>query len=203
MIAQLTGTLNQKSPDYVVLDVHGVGYGLFVTLNTFFALPELGAQTTLLTYTHVREDTLQLYGFLTEEERILFQQLIGISKIGPKLARNILSKLSVEDLKNAIIQADSFGINAVPGVGEKTAKRLILELKDKIRRAEIPQTTSCPDTPSQDRESLFSDAVSALINLGYPKNRAEKIVRSSLSSQSYHPSSLSDLIKHSLDMITR
>ena len=203
MIAHLTGKLSYKSPEHIVLDVHGVGYGLFVTLNTFYELPDLDAQTTLLTYTHVREDTLQLYGFLKEDERALFQQLIGISKIGPKLARNILSKLSVKDLKYAIIQADSCWINAVPGVGEKTAKRLILELKDKITHAEMPEPLKYQAIPSQNKEALFPDAVSALINLGYPKNKAEKIVHSCLSARSSSINSLSELIKHSLDLITR
>lgn len=202
MIAHLKGILSYKSPEYIVIDVHGVGYGLFVSLNTFYKLPELGNQTTLLTYTHVREDTLQLYGFLSEDERILFQQLIGISKIGPKLARNILSKLSVNDLKSAILQADSVMINSVPGVGEKTAKRLILELKDKIPYADIPEPIIYRETPLQDKESLFLDAVSALINLGYPKNKAEKTVRACLSSHSSSPS-LSHVIKYSLDLITK
>jgi Holliday junction DNA helicase RuvA len=202
MIAHLKGTLSYKSPEYIVIDVHGVGYGLFITLNTFYKLPELGGQTTLLTYTHVREDTLQLYGFLSEDERILFQQLIGISKIGPKLARNILSKLSVDDLKSAIIQADSVSINAIPGVGEKTSKRLILELKDKIPYVETPEPLISRETPLGDKESLFSDAVSALINLGYPKSKAEKTVRSCLSSRESVPS-LSHVIKYSLDLITK
>jgi len=202
MIAHLKGLLSYKSPEYIVIDVHGVGYGLFVTLNTFYALPGLGDQATLLTYTHVREDTLQLYGFLSEDERILFQQLIGISKIGPKLARNILSKLSVNDLKSAILQADSILINSVPGVGEKTAKRLILELKDKIAHEDIPEPMIYRETPLQERESLFSDAVSALINLGYPKSKAEKTVRACLSSRPSSPT-LSNVIKYSLDLITK
>lgn len=202
MIAHLKGTLSYKSPEYIVIDVHGVGYGLFVSLNTFYKLPELGGQTTLLTYTHVREDTLQLYGFLSEDERGLFQELIGISKIGPKLARNILSKLSVDDLKSAIIQADSVLINAIPGVGEKTAKRLILELKDKIAYVEPPAPLISRVTPLGDKESLFSDAVSALINLGYPKSKAEKTVRACLSSRESVPS-LSHVIKYSLDLITK
>ncbi|MGA1863521.1 MAG: Holliday junction branch migration protein RuvA [bacterium] len=202
MIAHLRGILSYKSPEHIVIDVHGVGYGLFITLNTFYKLPELGEETTLLTYTHVREDTLQLYGFLSEDEKRLFQQLIGVSKIGPKLARNILSKLSVDDLKSAIIQADSGLINAIPGVGEKTAKRLILELKDKIPYTDIPEPVLSHETTTGDKESLFSDAVSALINLGYPKNKAERTVRACLSSgESFH--SLSRIIKYSLDLITK
>lgn len=202
MIAQLKGILSYKSPEYIVIDVHGVGYGLFVTLNTFYKLPELGGETSLLTYTHVREDTLQLYGFLSEDEKLLFQQLIAISKIGPKLARNILSKLSVDDLKSAIVQADSGLINAIPGVGEKTAKRLILELKDKISFTDTPEPVFSLETSTGDKESLFSDAVSALINLGYPKNKAERAVRACLSSgESFR--SLSSVIKCSLDLITK
>jgi len=203
MIAHLTGVLKMKSPDFVVLDVHGVGYGLFITLNTFYELPEPGAETSLLTYTHVREDTLQLYGFLSEDERILFQQLIGISKIGPKLARNILSKLSVQELRKAIFHADSCWINSIPGVGEKTAKRLILELKDKILPLESTESMASQNIPLQDNSALFSDAVSALINLGYPKSKAEKTVRSCLTSQKANPITLSNLIKHALDLMIR
>ena len=202
MISHLTGTLDSKSPDFVVLDVHGVGYGLFITLNTFYELPDPGAQTTLLTYTHVREDTLQLYGFLKADERMMFQQLIGISKIGPKLARNILSRMSVQELRTAILNADAYWINNIPGVGEKTAKRLILELKDKIVPLDTPDTTHT-ELVVQDSSTLFSDAVSALINLGYPKNKAEKTVRACIASQRGNPIRLSELIKHALDRMLR
>ncbi|MGA1843435.1 MAG: Holliday junction branch migration protein RuvA [bacterium] len=203
MIAHLTGTLSYKSPEYIVLDVHGVGYGLFVTLYTFYELPDCGAQTTLFTYTHVREDALQLYGFLTEEERAVFQHLISVNKIGPKLARNILSRLSVTDLTSAILHADSCRINAIPGIGEKTAQRLIIELRDKIARQDTQVPVMPQGVPSADRDSLFTDAVSALINLGYPKNKAEKTVRSCLTQRSDDPWTLGDIIKHSLDLITR
>ncbi|MGA1795787.1 MAG: Holliday junction branch migration protein RuvA [bacterium] len=203
MIAHLTGTLSYKSPEYIVLDVHGVGYGLFITLYTFYELPDCGTQTTLFTYTHVREDILQLYGFLTEEERAVFQHLISVSKIGPKLARNILSKLSVTDLKSAIVHADSCRINAIPGIGEKTAQRLIIELRDKIARQDTQAPVIPQGVPPADRNSLFADAVSALVNLGYPKNKAEKTVRSCLTRQSDDPLTLGDVIKHSLDLITR
>jgi len=201
MIAHLTGTLSYKSPEYIVLDVHGVGYGLFVTLYTFYELPDRGTQTTLFTYTHVREDTLQLYGFLTQEERVVFQHLISVSKIGPKLARNILSKLSVTDLKSAIVHADSCRINAIPGIGEKTAQRLIIELKDKISRQDTPVPAMHKELPSADRNSLFVDAVSALVNLGYPKNKAEKTVQACLAQRSADSWTLGDVIKHSLDLI--
>ena len=204
MIAHLTGTLSYKSPEYIVLDVHGVGYGIFVTLYTYYELPDCGTQTGLFTYTHVREDTLQLYGFLTEEERVVFQYLISVSKIGPRLARNILSRLSVVDLKAAILQADSHRINAIPGIGEKTAQRLIIELKDKIARQDTQVPVMPQGVASADTNSLFMDAVSALVNLGYPKNRAEKIVRSCLAAQRSDDTwTLGDVIKHALDLITR
>ncbi|MBN2372587.1 Holliday junction branch migration protein RuvA [bacterium] len=206
VIAHLTGTLNVKSPEYVVLDVNGVGYGLFVTLNTFYDLPDIGTKITLLTYTHVREDALQLYGFLSLKERLMFEKLIGVSKIGPKLARNILSKLSAEDLKSAIVQADAGLIHSIPGIGEKTAQRLILELKDKISRPDISEEDARYDILAKTHEkdgSLFTDAVSALVNLGYPKHNAQKAVQSCVSSRPSGIDSLKDLIKHSLDLLSR
>src|SRR5512139_2168186 len=124
MIAQLAGALAQKSPDHLIIDVQGVGYQVFVSLNAFYRLPEPGDRVSLLIHTHVREDALQLYGFLDREEKDLFQLLLGISGIGPRLAINILSGTPARELKEALEAGDLVRLTAIPGVGKKTAERL-------------------------------------------------------------------------------
>ncbi len=202
MIARLTGTLVLKSPEYIVLDVNGVGYGIYISLYTFYELPESGVPVTLLIYTHMREDAIKLYGFLTLREKLVFEQLIGISKIGPKLARNILSKLSVEELESAILKANAGLIHSIPGIGEKTAQRLILELKDKIHQLSTSEPMHILETKTEDKESCLSDAVSALINLGYSKRESQKAVRAYMSAHLSEPFTLKDVIKHSLDILS-
>jgi Holliday junction DNA helicase RuvA len=176
MIALVRGTLAYKSIDHVILDVGGVGYRLFIPLSTFYSLPETG-EISLFTHTHVREDALLLYGFLSLEEKNLFVTLIGISGIGPKLAVNILSHIPAGDLKRAIASADVKRLSALPGIGRKTAERLVLELKDKIGPAPGPVAAAglpaAVDTAAGD---LISDVISALVNLGYKENQARKVL---------------------------
>ena len=136
MIARLTGKLTTKNPGEVILDVGGVGYQVFIPLSTFYELPERGESLSLQIYTAVRENAIELYGFLTLQEKELFKLLLNVSKIGPKLAQNILSGISSEDLKTAIISGDILKLNAIPGIGKKTAERMILELKDKVPKAQ-------------------------------------------------------------------
>lgn len=166
MIAALTGRLALKAPSHVTLDVQGVGYEVFIPLSTFYALPDVNESASLSVYTHLREDAIQLYGFITALEKDSFILLTGISGIGPKLALSVLSALNVPDLVSAIRAGDVEKLASVPGIGKKTAARIALELKDKVERlrvtpAPIPQTSSGPLGRLQD------DALSALVNLGY------------------------------------
>jgi Holliday junction DNA helicase RuvA len=176
MIALVRGSLVYKSIDHIIIDVGGVGYRLFIPLSTFYSLPEKG-EASLYTHTHVREDALLLYGFLTLEEKDFFVALIGISGIGPKLAINILSHIPVADLKSAILAGDVKRLSGLPGIGKKTSERLVLELKDKISRTEVG--IAAQGTPLQTGQSsgdLINDVVSALVNLGYKENQARKVL---------------------------
>ena len=166
MIAALTGRLAHKAPSHVTLDVHGVGYEVFIPLSTFYALPEINESASLSVHTHLREDAIQLYGFVTALEKDSFILLTSISGIGPKLALSVLSALNVPDLVAAILAGDVEKLSSVPGIGKKTAARIALELKDKVERLRvtpgpIPQAASGPMGRLQD------DALSALVNLGY------------------------------------
>jgi holliday junction DNA helicase RuvA len=163
VIAHLRGKLMQKDPARVVIDVHGVGYEVSVPVTTLTALPDLGAEVSIDIHTHVREDVIALYGFSTRRERIIFEKLMTISGIGPKLAVTILSGGSVEDLVGAIKRGDLPRLTAIPGVGKKTAERIILELKDKFQ--EFVDASPKPE--------VQTDVVSALENLGYPRGVAE------------------------------
>lgn len=172
MIARLTGKLVVKNPDEIVLDVGGVGYQVFIPLSTFYELPERGEPLTLQIYTAVRENALELHGFLTLQEKELFKLLISVSKIGPKTAQNILSGIAVEDLKTALINGDVLKLSTVPGIGRKTAERMVLELKDKVPKAEAARQEQSA-LPGE----LFDDTLSALLNLGYKRPAAERAVK--------------------------
>ena len=168
MIGQLRGRLEDKRPNQVLVDVGGVGYLVQIPLSTFAALGELHAEVTLLIHTHVREDTLSLYGFLTAREKQFFEMLISASGVGPALALRILSGISVEELVPAIRAGDLARLTRVPGVGRKTAERIVVELRDKMKTVEEAATQ--PVT----RAGLEGDVVSALMNLGYDPRAAEK-----------------------------
>ena len=174
MIAHISGTLAQKIPGEAVVDVGGVGYQVFIPLNVFYRLPEVGASVSLQIYTHVREDALQLFGFQDHGEKQLFLLLLGVSGIGPRLAVNILSGIAAEDLSRALKEGDQVRLVAIPGVGRKLAERMIVELKDKFSTlAPAGMESAKTDGGSQ----LLLDAVSALVNLGYKRPDAEKMVR--------------------------
>ena len=174
MIAHISGTLAQKIPGEAVVDVGGVGYQVFIPLNVFYRLPEVGASVNLQIYTHVREDALQLFGFQDHGEKQLFLLLLGVSGIGPRLAVNILSGIAAEDLSRALKEGDQVRLVAIPGVGRKLAERMIVELKDKFATlAPAEMESAKTDGGSQ----LLLDAVSALVNLGYKRPDAEKMVR--------------------------
>lgn len=176
MIALVRGSLTYKSIDHVIIDVHGVGYRLFIPLSTFYALPDKG-EISLFTHTHVREDALLLYGFLTLEEKNLFGILIGISGIGPKLAVNILSHIPAGDLKSAIAAGDIKRLSGLPGIGKKTAERLVLELKDKVvPPAGPPPSAEVSSITGASENDLIGDVISALVNLGYKESQARKVL---------------------------
>jgi Holliday junction DNA helicase RuvA len=173
MIAQLAGSLEYKSPEHLVVDVHGVGYHVLVSLNAFYRLPEPGNQVRLLIHTHVREDTLQLYGFFDREEKDLFLLLNSVTGIGPRLALNILSGTPTTELLEALESGDLVRLVAIPGVGKKTAERLVLELRDKIK---LVRGASAADGVRA-ASGFEGEAVSALLNLGYRRNEAERAVK--------------------------
>jgi len=196
VIAHISGTLAQKIPGEVVVDVAGVGYQIFIPLNVFYRLPEIGAPLSLQIYTHVREDALQLFGFQDLGDKQLFLLLLGVSGIGPKLAVNILSGIATDELSRALKEGDQLRLMAIPGVGRKLAERMIVELKDKLSTvAPIGPETAKIEGGSQ----LLSDAVSALVNLGYKRPEAEKIVREVLRKGER---SLENVLKESLRRVS-
>jgi Holliday junction DNA helicase RuvA len=168
MIAHLRGRILEKSPDRVVLDVAGVGYQLNISVSTFSDLPADGAETSLFVYTHVREDTLALYGFRSRNEKQLFERLISVSGIGPKLAITALSGMAADSLVNALRANDLAALTRIPGVGKKTAERMVLELRDKLRGFAVPEVA----IPSASQ--MEQDVISALVNLGYQRSGAEQ-----------------------------
>ena len=180
MIAYLSGMLFSKNPQSVVVDINGVGYQIFIPLSTFYRLPDETQKVSLHVYTHVREDTLQLFGFQTEMEKQIFLLLISVSGIGPKVALNILSGMGFEELLSAIVRADSDRISSIPGVGKKTSQRIILELKEKASKlVEGIEGALEEKVEIRDRE-MYEDALSALINLGYPSKAAKRAVEVAL-----------------------
>lgn len=198
MIAHLKGILTRKTPAAVVVDIHGVGYEAFISLNNYYELPETGQPVSLLIHSYHKEDTFKLYGFLHEEEKQIFETLIGINKVGPKLALAILSGIPVAELMDAIAKNDVARISTIPGVGRKTAERLALELKDKL--AKLDKTA--PETPhAAAGHRLLEDALSALINLGYRKADAEKALKQIWDDAPEDPT-LETLIKESLNRLS-
>lgn len=195
MIASLTGTLKVKSPTEILLDVNGVGYAISVPLSTFEVLGQTGSTVTLLTHLQVREDALQLYGFASETELVLFKLLISVTGIGPKLAQGILSGMPAPDLSNSIVQGNVGSLTAIPGIGRKTAERLILELRDKVNRSE---TTSALSIQSSSKESVRTQALLALTSLGYSRPLAETALRKALNDANGADLSIEDLIKSAL-----
>jgi holliday junction DNA helicase RuvA len=180
MIAHLRGRLLEKHPNRVILDVQGVGYEAHVPLSTFYEMAEPGNEVSLRIHTHVREDALTLYGFATLLELQLFDRLISVSGIGPKLALAVLSGIEPNDLIAAVRHGDVARLTAIPGVGKKTAERIGLELKDKI--AAFLQAEGVASPPASAGESLRSDVLSALVNLGYHRPLAERAADAALKS---------------------
>jgi len=169
MIGLLRGRLLEKRPNQVILDVGGVGYLVAVPLSTFAALGDLHAEVTLLIHTHVREDALALYGFLSAREKHFFELLLGASGVGPSLALKILSGMNVEELVPAIRTGDLVRLTKIPGVGRKTAERMVVELKDKLEAVAIETEKPTPASPA----GVEADVKSALLNLGYDERTAD------------------------------
>lgn len=170
MIAYLHGNLIHKSPMSVIIDVNGVGYLAYIPLSTYYGLPDIGVVVALKIHTHVREDEIRLFGFATAEEKTVFEKLIGISNVGPKTALAIVSGLSVKDFVTAVATGDIARLSSIPGVGRKTAERLVLEMKDKLKDLGVTETYL---PTSAEGGGVMDDALSALLNLGYKKPQAE------------------------------
>jgi holliday junction DNA helicase RuvA len=197
VIAQISGTLAHKVAGEIVVDVGGVGYQVFIPLNVFYHLPEIGTPVRLHIHTHLREDALQLFGFQEPSEKQVFLQLTAVAGIGPKLALNILSGIPADELTRAIKGGDQLRLVSIPGVGKKLAERMIVELRDRFAVLESPT----PETSAQGRDpQLIQDAVSALVNLGYRKLEVEKNVRDSVQSGKH---SLEEVIKEVLRRMSR
>ncbi len=175
MIASITGRITRKAADYLIIDVSGVGYEVRVPLSTYYGIPDSGGEVNLHIHTHLREDSLSLFGFLTQAEKDMFLLLMGVSGIGPKLALAVLSSLSVGELTCAIHDADDSRLCSIPGVGKKTAARMVLELKDKVKYFAAADSARA-GTASSIAEDDVEDAVSALVNLGYKKPLAEDVL---------------------------
>lgn len=200
MIASITGRLRRKAADYLIVDVAGVGYQLQVPLSTFSSIPDTGEEVSLHVHTHLREDSLSLFGFLTEPEKDAFLLLMGVSGIGPKLALSVLSSMQVPDLVAAIQCGDDTRLCGIPGIGKKTAARMVLELKDKMKQSGAA-AASHPASPTTVHSKDREDVIAALVNLGYKKPLAEEAVKNV---QSSRPKiTVEELIREALSMLMK
>jgi Holliday junction DNA helicase RuvA len=201
MIALLTGRLAFKAPSHLALDVQGVGYEVFIPLSTYYNLPNVQDSLTLSIHTHVREDAIQLFGFSTPQEKEAFVLLLSVSGIGPKSALGILSALPVSDLVSAIQSGDVEKLETVPGIGKKSAGRLVLELKDKVTKLH-PALVPSDAQLLKGRDEQFDDALSALTNLGYRTSDAKEALKAAQQLRS-GPLTLQELIRESLKKLAR
>jgi Holliday junction DNA helicase RuvA len=194
MIGRLTGRLAARATDHVLLDVGGVGYLVHIPLSTFYELPETENPASLWIHTHVREDTLALYGFLSERERSLFQLLLSVAGIGPKVALTVLSGIPPSELVEALRKQDVRRLVAIPGVGKKTAERMVLELAQKVEKLGGEATPAAPAAIAAD------DVVSALVNLGYRRSEAERAVETV--ARTGAPKEFGEYLKEALKRLT-
>jgi Holliday junction DNA helicase RuvA len=198
MIAMLTGNIAYRSIDHLIVDVGGVGYRLMIPLSTFYALPQEG-KIRLHVHTHVKEDAIHLYGFLTPPEKEMFALLLSVSGVGPRLALNILSNIPSAELKAALWEGNSKRLSAIPGIGKKTAERLVLELREKVQRLGPLSLPARPETGQPPANSL-DDTLSALVNLGYKESLAKKVLESmEISTET----SLEEILKGALKVLVR
>lgn len=176
MIARIKGTLIHKSIGHVVVDVQGIGYRVFIPLSTFYELPDTGQTVALNIHTHVKEDAIHLFGFHKPEDQDIFQMLISVAGIGPKLALNILSGIPAGEFLRAVTQGNLGRLISIPGVGKKTAERMLVELKDRILKVELREARADQQPEAADDEAIKEDALSALINLGYKSTVARNVI---------------------------
>ena len=195
MISHLTGKITRKSPTEIVIDVHGVGYHVNIPLSTLQKIDKAEGEITIFTHLHVREDAMILFGFATEGERELFRMLISVSGIGPKIAQSILSGITALELREAIRTENLEVMTSIGGVGRKTAERIILELRGKIGRAESAEITP---TPTSQQLKIRTEAVVALMSLGFTRTNAEAALRTALTESKPGELSVEDLIKKAL-----
>jgi Holliday junction DNA helicase RuvA len=199
MIALLTGKIAYKSPEFIILDVNGVGYRVQIPFSTYYELPEEGIAVSLNIYTHVKEDAISLYGFRTAAEKNFFQLLISVSGIGPKVGKDILSNCQVEDLSGALMRGDVSRLCAIPGIGKKTAERLVLELKEKVLKLDsfVPSQKEGYTSPTS---GILDDVASALVNLGYK----EVVVKKALAEiEITADASTESVLKHALKSLMK
>ncbi len=197
MISFLKGQIVQKFPTKIIMDVNGVGYEVNISLNTYEQLPRDRETIQILTYLHVREDSMQLFGFVSADERDLFLKLIGVSGVGPRLAQGMLSGTTPQDFKTAILTNDLGRLTAIPGVGRKTAQRLVLDLKDKFQSDKLQEMAQ----PTLE-EKMSEEAVLALVSLGYRQGIAQKAVQEVLRRES-DLGTLEELVKFSLAQVQK
>jgi len=178
MIAFLTGKLLEKSANSVIVDVGGVGYEVLIPLSTFYEIGEVGTDVRLRIYTHVREDAMQLFGFSTEREKALYLKLISVQGVGAKSGITMLSGMSADEMIDAIRKENIAKLTAIPGVGRKTAERVVVELREKVSEMSAAAAAgSVVSTAGSDGDDVFNDALSALVNLGYQRAAAEKAIQ--------------------------
>ncbi len=201
MIAHLSGIILKKTTDFVILDVSGVGYELAIPLSTYASLPAERERVDMLVHTTVRDDSIKLYGFLTPGEKDLFRLFITVSGIGPKLARNILSGLSVDDLVRAISHEDKKTLGTIPGVGRKATERIIIDLKDKVALLDLPGRAGSAE--GEAKSAISEEVVSALQNLGYRAAEAEEAVERALEKHEGGQPAFEQLLKEALREISR
>ena len=195
MIALLRGILIEKHPNQAIVEAGGVGYDVTIPVSTFTHLPGTGAEVRLRIHTHVREDALSLYGFLTGEEKVLFEKLISVSGIGPTLAIKVLSGVAAPELIHAIIRGEVDRLVRIPGVGKKTAERMVLELRDKMPAV----SGEVPEAPASALSAVDQDVLSALLNLGCARPQAEAAVRKAKSSGA--PADFEPLFRRALELV--
>jgi Holliday junction DNA helicase RuvA len=196
MIAHLRGTLLSKRPNQAIVETHGVGYDVAISVPTFSEMPAAGAEVALHIHTHVREDALSLYGFLRLAEKQLFEKLLTVSGIGPKLAITILSGMRVDEMVGAIRGGDLPRLTRIPGIGKKTAERMVLELRDKL-----PAATGASETSVAAASPTEEDVISALVNLGYQRAASENALRAARGGKS--PQTFEVLFREALGLLSK
>jgi Holliday junction DNA helicase RuvA len=198
MIESIKGIINKKDPTYVILDVGGIRLGVYITLSTYEKLGDINTTIELLTYFNVREDIMELYGFVDNNERLLFKQLTSVNGIGPKSALNILSGTSPNSFKKNIINGDISSLTSIPGIGSKTAKRIIVELKDKFM--DDVDSIDLGFQSDSDEQGVIDDVVKVLLSLGYNKSLIDKAV-SEIATKDILKKDLEDIIKMTLNKL--